>query len=111
MSMDVERDLDETHNLINLPDVLSRVWANREGRVEHQDEDLFSRPSSPLPGLSESGEGAGLDEEEVEVSDLSSESEGEEPRTSIQLTATQRLNTGFELQAARAGMYNYNLIQ
>jgi len=87
-----------------LPDVLSRVWTNREIRVERQDEDLFSRPPSPVPDLFESSMEQDLNRDEVELSDLSTESEEEEPRTSVHLTATQRLNTEFELQAARAGM-------
>ena len=86
------------------PDILSRVWTNREGRVERQDENLFSRSPSPLPGSLESGGGQGLNDDEVELSDLSSESEEEEPQTSVHLTATRQLDTEFELQAARAGM-------
>jgi len=86
-------------NLVTLPDALSHVWANRENRPERQDEDLFSSgPPSPVLESFESG-----DLDEVELSDLSSESE-EESRTSVHLTATQQLSTGFELQAARAGM-------
>jgi len=88
---------------LTLPDVLSRVWANRENRAERQDEDLFSRPPSPLLELSEPDNEQDPDGE-VELSDLSAESEEEEPQTSVHLTATQRLNTQFELQAARAGM-------
>jgi hypothetical protein len=87
----------------DLPDILSHVWANREGRVERQDEDLFSRPLSPLPGVFQSGEGQDLDDIEVELSDPSSESEVEEPQASVHLTATQQLNAQFGLQAARAG--------
>ena len=85
------------------PDLLAHVWANRESRVERQDEDLFSRPPSPLPDLIGLGMGQDFDDDEAQLSDFSTENE-EEPRTSARLTATQRLNTDFELQAARAGM-------
>ena len=43
-------------------------------------------------------------ESRVELSDLTSESEEEGPRTVVDLTATQQPNTEFEPQAARAGM-------
>jgi len=65
-------------NPLVLPDALSHVWANRENRPERQDEDLFSSrsPSPPLESF-ESGGGQDLNDDEVELSDLSSESEEE----------------------------------
>jgi hypothetical protein len=84
-----------------LPDIVSHVWTNREGRLEHQDEDLFSRSPSPLSGLLETCGGQGLSDDDIELSE-------EEPLTSVHLPATQLLNMEFELQAARAGMCDCN---
>ena len=113
-SMDVDED--ETQSSVhqpispsgdprNLPDIIAHARTNRETRVENQDEDLFSRSPSPVPGSLESGKERNLDDDEVELSDLS-ESEEEEPPASVHLTAMQQLNVDFELQAARAGMWH-----
>ena len=79
--------------------------------MERQDEDLFSRSPSPLPAISSESDNEqdlndGHNSDEVELSDFSTE---EEPRTSVHLTAIQQLNTGFEIQAARAGMWDCHL--
>ena len=89
-------------NLPMLPDILSHVWVTRENRLECQDEDLFSRLLLPLPEFESSG-GQDLNGNEAGLEDLDSESE-EESQTSVHITASQQLNTEFELQAARAGM-------
>lgn len=90
-----------------LSSAVARVWTNRESRVERQDEDLFSRPPSPLHDTFGPDSWRSLADDEVELSDVSTESEEEGPKTSVQVTAVQRLDTEFELQAARAGMRSH----
>ena len=51
----------------------SCLGKTREGRIEHQDENLFPRSPLPLPGSVESGWGQGLGGGDVELGDLSSE--------------------------------------
>jgi hypothetical protein len=80
---------------------LARVWANRAGRREREDEDLVSEPGSSSDNS---------DEEEAENNANPSPdepgllSDDEAPPVHVEISAAERLTAGFQLHAAKAGM-------
>ena len=80
---------------------LVRIWVNRAGRREREDEDLVSDPGSPeLSDNDDEAEGNGnADPDEPEFL-----TDDEGPPIHVQISATEQLSADFQLHAAKAGM-------
>ena len=83
-------------------DPLTRVWTDRAGRREREDEDLVSEPNSPVASEDEdeTGDDEDLDHEEP---DFTSDDEG--PPAHIEIPAGEQITADFQLHAAKAGMF------
>ena len=82
---------------------LARIWANRAGRREREDEDLLSEPGSPELSSDDEDEpeNGNLDPDEPQ---LLSDDEDPDSLVHVEISATERLVSGFQYRAAKAGM-------
>lgn len=78
---------------------LTRIWANRAGRREREDEDLVSEPGSPEPsGGEEEDEDGDMSADEPELL-----SDDEAPLVHVEISATDQLTADFQIRLAKAG--------
>ena len=87
--------------------LLTRMWANRAGRREREDEDLVPEPldsSGSSDEEEEPGNGGALEVDELDLT-----SDDEEPPIHAEVPMAEQFNTDFQVRATRAGMLHLSL--